>query len=598
MGFAMVHIRHNSTLQRHTQLPLEWTIQLGLCVPHSCTDNDILALAEKYFNGDYFEEKYIYNISMQVVEVKKLIDNNLWLLELPKTIAFSVILATIFFLAIGGTIYDVKRYNLNKRILTGYNVACNGKSTSLTTVELVPKSSMDELPRQSSLGEILQCFSIYSNIKNLVKTKLSTDTVGCIHGLRFLSMLWVVAVHSLFYQADYIKNVPFVYRLSEDFMAQILSNSSYCVDSYLFLSGFLVAYLYFKSKNPYEQPNKPISYLVKIREYIMMWINRYCRLTPPYMMILIFTNIVYTFYRETSSLTSSERADIACDKYWWRNLLYINNLYPRKEMCMSWSWYLSLDTQLFTVTTLLLILSTVVFKLSAAAVVSLILTTIIATAWKCYSIGYIPTMDEQLVQMDAIYDLPWNRMGPYLIGVVTAYILKVKLDNKLTLTKKMRISLWTIFSALNIWILFTLYTRQLSVEFSAMYMGVSRTLWGVGLAWILIACCTGNARALDKLLSFRGFIPLSRITYCAYLLNPVMANMIYQSAESAFEASLAELTFTILGITLISFYAAFLSFVMLESPFILLTKIVLRKMSTRKPQPEPKPQTDDNDKAI
>lgn len=44
-------------------------------------------------------------------------------------------------------------------------------------------------------------------------------------------------------------------------------------------------------------------------------------------------------------------------------------------------------------------------------------------------------MDEQLVQLDAIYDLPWNRIGPYLVGVITAYILKVKLKNTLTLTK-------------------------------------------------------------------------------------------------------------------------------------------------------------------
>lgn len=44
-------------------------------------------------------------------------------------------------------------------------------------------------------------------------------------------------------------------------------------------------------------------------------------------------------------------------------------------------------------------------------------------------------MDEQLVQLDAIYDLPWNRMGPYLVGVITGYILVVKLQKKLELKK-------------------------------------------------------------------------------------------------------------------------------------------------------------------
>lgn len=42
-------------------------------------------------------------------------------------------------------------------------------------------------------------------------------------------------------------------------------------------------------------------------------------------------------------------------------------------------------------------------------------------------------MDEQYAKLDDIYDLPWNRMGPYLIGVVAGYILIMKLDCKLVL---------------------------------------------------------------------------------------------------------------------------------------------------------------------
>lgn len=44
-------------------------------------------------------------------------------------------------------------------------------------------------------------------------------------------------------------------------------------------------------------------------------------------------------------------------------------------------------------------------------------------------------MDEQYAKLDDIYDLPWNRMGPYLIGVVTGYILIMKLDCKLMLKR-------------------------------------------------------------------------------------------------------------------------------------------------------------------
>ena len=32
-----------------------------------------------------------------------------------------------------------------------------------------------------------------------------------------------------------------------------------------------------------------------------------------------------------------------CDKYWWTNLLYINNFYPKNanDQCLGWGWYLA-----------------------------------------------------------------------------------------------------------------------------------------------------------------------------------------------------------------------------------------------------------------
>lgn len=44
-------------------------------------------------------------------------------------------------------------------------------------------------------------------------------------------------------------------------------------------------------------------------------------------------------------------------------------------------------------------------------------------------------MDEQLAQLDAIYDLPWNRIGPYLVGAISGYILVIKLNGKLNLSR-------------------------------------------------------------------------------------------------------------------------------------------------------------------
>ncbi|CAH1956134.1 unnamed protein product [Acanthoscelides obtectus] len=583
MAFAMVYARHNSTLQQHTQLPSEWTVQLGLCIPKSCSSDDLKHLSKKYFSEDSLEFQDIYKVKLDVLDVKKLREDAGWVFMSPKTIIFLVILIITLLLCIVGTILDVRTHNKEKNLISGHNagITMNVKcvTTNITTVELVPPGLDSELSNRepSSLEKILVCFSVYTNTKNLMKTKLASDSIGCIHGLRFLGMLWVIAVHSIFYQVDFFKDPAVGFRVSEQFFSQVFSNSSYCVDTYLVISGFLVGYLYYKAKNPHEEMKKKINYMGKINEFFQMYINRYLRLTPPYIILIIFAEYIYTYYKYSSSLTSFEKQDQLCEKYWWRNLLYINNLYPRSEMCLSWSWYLSLDTQAFMVAIALLILSTVVFKIAAAFTILLVLVNIVSVSMKTYSIGYIPTMDEQFAQLDAIYDLPWHRIGPYLVGVITAYFLKVRLQNKLSLQRSTRIFLWTIFPLLNLWIIFTIYTRQISIEYSAFYMGTSRVLWGIGISWILIACCTGNAPLLNKFLSFKGFIPLSRMTYCAYLLNPLTAQIMFLGSETAFSLK-AGMTLSICAVSLNTFYMSYLYCLMFECPFVRLTKMALTKM--------------------
>lgn len=46
--------------------------------------------------------------------------------------------------------------------------------------------------------------------------------------------------------------------------------------------------------------------------------------------------------------------------------------------------------------------------------------------------------------------------------------------------------------------------------------------WGVALIWITLSCCWGYATPVNKILSYQAFFPLSRLSYCAYLLHPVV----------------------------------------------------------------------------
>lgn len=594
MAFVMAYMRHNSTQQQHAQMPLESTIQLGLCVPKSCSTIDLKYLMDIYIPRRYLKMQQLYDLDIKLIQLK-ILDSGTWL-TLPKTTITLCILAVSTLLVIAGTVYDVrvtqprlkeqKRLSVNRlermaTISTINGSIKSGEDTQLNEKPAGNTTSTLPLSTPGTAGGVLQCFSIYSNCKALTKTRVAPDSIGSIHGIRFFSLLWVVTVHTIFYQIDFLKNVPAGFRISEDFFAQPISNSTYCVDSFLFLSGFLLSYTFYKSKSVNFKCKGPVNVMGKVGEFFTMFVHRYLRLTPVYIVTILFSDVLFTYYRQFSSLQTTEQPDVNCPKYWWRNLLYINNFYPRSEMCLSWSWYLSVDTQFFMVSTILLILSTIWFKAAVTVLVICVVICISVTGYSSYAVGYIPSMDEQYVKLDAIYDFPWNRIGPYLIGVVTGYILTVKLEGKLNVKKPYLILMWIIFPMINLWIVFTLYGRQVSVEFSAVYMGISRTLWGFGLGWLFIACATNNAGIINKFLSFRGWIPLSRLTYCGYLLNPLLIHVIYMGAETDQSATAGGFAMAIFGTFIMSLIMAFFHSLFFESPYILLTKMLSNKLRKR-----------------
>ncbi|KAI4502974.1 hypothetical protein M0802_002018, partial [Mischocyttarus mexicanus] len=168
------------------------------------------------------------------------------------------------------------------------------------------------------------------------------------------------------------------------------------------------------------------------------------RLTPTYMIVLGLIEINSTWYSKTSEFYVTERPNENCQKYWWRNMLYIQNFFPHKEMCMSWSWFLANDI-----------------------------------------------FDQQYKLLDEIYVCPWIRIGPYLVGVITGYIL-VKLKNKLKLDKKTLILFWILGSSLNLIMVFGLHQKRIPILTAAFYIALGKTVWAIGIAWLLIACCTNN----------------------------------------------------------------------------------------------------------
>lgn len=67
-------------------------------------------------------------------------------------------------------------------------------------MEITPLS----LHRENRIGKILMCFSVYTNTKIIFSTKLDANAIPTIHGLKFLSMSWIVLLHTIFFMLNYV----------------------------------------------------------------------------------------------------------------------------------------------------------------------------------------------------------------------------------------------------------------------------------------------------------------------------------------------------------------------------------------------------------
>nr|CAD7595125.1 unnamed protein product [Timema genevievae] len=180
--------------------------------------------------------------------------------------------------------------------------------------------------------------------------------------------------------------------------------------------------------------------------------------------------------------------------------------------------------------------------------------------------------------LNILYDPPWTRIGPYIVGMVTGYIV-VKLNGCLSLSKCTVVLAWIVGSAFNLAPLFGLYDRNISPFTAAIYVALSRTAWGIGLSWLVVACCTNNAGFINRILSFPGWVPLSRLTYCAYLLNPMLMNSVYLGRETAMHVDFLPLTTICLGHLAMCYCCAYVVSLAFETPTVLLIKHFVEKRS-------------------
>ncbi|XP_066267362.1 nose resistant to fluoxetine protein 6-like [Branchiostoma lanceolatum] len=141
---------------------------------------------------------------------------------------------------------------------------------------------------------------------------------------------------------------------------------------------------------------------------------------------------------------------------------------------------------------------------------------------------------------------------------------------------------WLVAATSALAVVYSLYgmdhgtTPQTESE-NVLYITVHRTVWAMALGWVVVACHHGYGGVVDTILSWDAWVPLSRLTYCAYLIHTLVWYAVYFSREVPIHYSTFTMIYFFLGHVTLSYGLAFLVSVAVEAPLMGLEKVIFNK---------------------
>ncbi|XP_075538067.1 nose resistant to fluoxetine protein 6-like [Dermacentor variabilis] len=348
-------------------------LRLGVCVIDSCSEQDITNIAHSLL-GSFAT----INVKNCVTSVDEGIDNTqAWIIAILAVIATVIVAATSF--------------------------------------ELLTRN-WDKERKNSTRYKCLVAFSLITNTRIIVDVSNNQNSDGnslrFIHGIRFLSIFWVCLGHSYGTIADNITRLVNALHYFEHWESLIAIAGFLAVDTFFFLSGFLLYYALMK-----QTRNRVVVTLVAIiRRFIrnaskilatkticMTSSNRHgkslnikaltarLRTTVPLFFVIMCMHLLPLIASGPNSKELYNKFYAEIRKHWWDFLFHMRNWRGDQEITILVQvWYLAADFQFFLIS--LVVIQT--FRprkwLTAATFALLSLVSCSISAWQIYGTNLRP----------------------------------------------------------------------------------------------------------------------------------------------------------------------------------------------------------------
>ncbi|CAN7937895.1 unnamed protein product [Ixodes hexagonus] len=438
--------------------------------------------------------------------------------------------------------------------------------------------------------KMLLFFSAISNTRHLLRTENTEKNKPLLFlgGFKVILIFWVIYGHAfIMVQLEFAHSVFAIGDVTGKVASQVIPNGFLSVSTFLFLSGFALTYAVLCSRQALLKQNLVIVFFIGLAK-------RYFRLTFPIIGVILCTFILPLLVDGPADQDFFASEVNGCINRWWTVFVHINNFNPMDNMCLQHLWYVSADMQIFLVVALPLTLvfikhPKIAFVISCiVALVFCVLTTLQIYFWDIAYAMTLGTNDQKKTfqSLEFIYYRPFTHVGTYVLGLITGYLA---FDHKKsTIHPVIKASQWLLSIALASFVMFVTVPWNRghlpSDVINAVYGGFHRLIWAAALVWPSYACATGHGGILNGFFSWKALRPISRLTYCIYLVHLWFFLIKMGNLKTNFDLAEYLQLMRSLGIFCYSIFFGYLLFLCFECPGFHIQKMIFDRPRPKKYQ--------------
>lgn len=432
------------------------------------------------------------------------------------------------------------------------------------------------------LVRLLTAFSLTSNTRRLtsVPTDKTSDayTLRFFHGLRFFSMTWIVLGHCYGAVSPTWSRLMNNVLMGDNTQNMVIPAAYIAVDTFFFLSAFLMCYTISKQKKP-----GAVVFLFAV-------IRRFIRVVVPVFFVLMCMYLLPLITSGPDARAYFEKFYDEMDRLWLYILLQVQNYKTAAFSILVHLWYLSIDFQLFLISLPIVILlkNRRHWAIGVFAVLSILGCSL--AAWQIsgtHMTPFVVTVTESMAiledTLNNYYLFPFYHAVCYFSGCIAFFLLQGFKEVKVPKLVQTLVWCFSIGSGLccvlikRDWYLH----RNPTSEFGNMCMAFfDRVLWSVFLVGTTLACASGRGGIFNKLLSWNAFVPLSRLTFGVYLIHAPFILLVLHIARERILYSHFTVVSLCFAVMVWSYLLCYIFFVICEAPTAQLDKLIFMGAAT------------------